>query len=265
MYDAIEFRGAADSEVEELATHAGAPVYNGLTDDWHPTQMLADFLTMTESSHKPYRDISYCFMGDTRSNTARTLLVMGAIMGSDVRICGPKELWPPADVQQMARERAAASGARVTLTDAPDDGLHGVEFVYADVWVSMGEPKEVWDLRAKPLRPYQVNRAAMERTANSQAKFMHCLPAFHDKKTVVGREIIERTGLEDGIEGTNDVFESPASIAFRSSRAPQAPAWPASASATASSSTWPPIISASSNSTRDPGESRSSPVSCATT
>jgi ornithine carbamoyltransferase len=214
MYDGIEFRGAAHSEVEELAANAGVPVFNGLTDEWHPTQMLADFLTMGEASHKPYDAISYCYMGDARSNMGRSLLVMGAIMGSDVRICGPKDLWPPADVQEAAEERARATGARVTLTDEPDEGLRGVDFVHTDVWVSMGEPKDVWRERASLLSPYQVNRAALEKTENPRAKFMHCLPAFHDKNTVVGGEIIEETGMDDGLEVTNEVFESPRSIVF---------------------------------------------------
>jgi ornithine carbamoyltransferase len=214
MYDAIEFRGAAHSEVEELAANAGVPVYNGLTDEWHPTQMLADFLTMGEASHRPYDAISYCYMGDARSNMGRSLLVMGAIMGSDVRICGPKELWPPASVQEAAQERARESGGRITLTDEPDEGLPGADFVHTDVWVSMGESKDVWHERVRQLSPYQVNRAAMEKTGNGHAKFMHCLPAFHDKNTVVGREIIEETGMDGGLEVTNEVFQSPRSIVF---------------------------------------------------
>jgi ornithine carbamoyltransferase len=214
MYDGIEYRGAAHSAVEELAAHAGVPVYNGLTDEWHPTQMLADFLTMGESSHKPYDAISYCYMGDGRSNMGRSLLVMGAIMGSDVRSCAPKDLWPPDAVQQIARERAARSGASVTLTEDPAEALPGVDFVHMDVWVSMGEPKEVWEERVRLLAPYQVNRAAMEKTGNPRAKFMHCLPAFHDKNTVVGREVMEHTGFGDGLEVTDEVFESARSIVF---------------------------------------------------
>jgi ornithine carbamoyltransferase len=213
MYDAIEYRGSAHADIEELAANAGVPVYNGLTDEWHPTQMLADFLTMREASGKPDDEIAYCYVGDARSNMGRSLLLMGAIMGSDVRICGPKELWPPDDVQQLARERAAASGARITLTDDLDEALPGADFVYTDVWVSMGEPKEVWDERVRLLLPYQVNRAAMER-AGGHAKFMHCLPAYHDKNTVVGRQIMEHVGLEDGLEVTDDVFRSPQSIVF---------------------------------------------------
>jgi ornithine carbamoyltransferase len=214
MYDAIEFRGAAHSAVEELAEHAGVPVYNGLTDEWHPTQMLADFLTMQEASHKPFDAISYCYMGDARSNMGRSLLVMGAIMGSDVRICAPRDLWPPDEVQEIARERAEETLARIMLTEDPDEGLPGVDFVHTDVWVSMGEPKEVWDERVKLLAPYQVNSAAMERTGNPRVKFMHCLPAFHDKNTTVGREVMEHTGFDDGLEVTDEVFESARSIVF---------------------------------------------------
>jgi ornithine carbamoyltransferase len=214
MYDGIEFRGAAQSAVEELAEYAGVPVYNGLTDDWHPTQMLADFLTMSEAGHRPCDAIAYCFMGDARSNTARSLLVMGAIMGSDVRICGPRELWPPDEVQRIAAERAEATGARITLTDDQDEALGGADFVYTDVWVSMGEQKEVWTQRVQLLRPYQVNRAALDKTGNQRVKFLHCLPAFHDKNTKVGGEIMAETGMQDGLEVTHDVFESPASIVF---------------------------------------------------
>ena len=153
MYDAIEFRGSAHSDVEELAANAGVPVYNGLTDEWHPTQMLADFLTMHESSHRPYDAIAYTYMGDARNNIGRSLLVMGAIMGSDVRICGPRELWPPADVQALAAERAELSGARISVTDDRDQALHGTDFVYTDVWVSMGEAKDEWDERVRCWRP----------------------------------------------------------------------------------------------------------------
>jgi len=214
MYDGIEFRGSAQSAVEELARHAGVPVYNGLTDEWHPTQMLADFLTMHEASHKPYDALSYCYMGDARSNVGRSLLVMGAIMGADVRICGPQELLPPADVRAIAEQRATESGALVTVTDDPDEALPGADFVYTDVWVSMGEPKEVWDERVKLLAPYQVNSAAMKRTGNRRARFLHCLPAFHDANTTVGARIMEHTGMRDGLEVTHEVFESPASIVF---------------------------------------------------
>ena len=214
MYDGIEYRGAAHSAIEELAAYAGVPVYNGLTDDWHPTQMLADFLTMTEASHKRCDAIAYCYMGGARSNTGRSLLVMGAIMGSDVRICGPRELWPPADVQAIAAERAERTGARITLTDDPGEALPGSDFVSTDVWVSMGEPKDTWTERVRLLTPYQVNRAAMDMTGNPRTKFLHCLPAFHDKNTKVGGEIMDETGMDDGLEVTDEVFESPSSIVF---------------------------------------------------
>ena len=214
MYDAIEFRGSAQSDVEELAENAGVPVYNGLTDEWHPTQMLADFLTMHESSHRPYDAQTYTYMGDARSNMGRSLLVMGAIMGADVRICAPEQLWPPAEVRTLASEHAERSGARITLSEDLDKALKGTDFVYTDIWVSMGEPKEDWAERVRLLSPYQVNRAALQRTGNPRVKFMHCLPAFHDENTEVGREVMEQTGLKDGLEVTNDVFQSPASIVF---------------------------------------------------
>ena len=214
MYDAIEFRGAAHREVEQLAANAGVPVYNGLTDEWHPTQMLADFLTMHESSHRPYDEIIYAYMGDARSNVGRSLLVMGAIMGADVRICGPEQLLPPADVRDQAATRAQQSRARVTITSDPAEALRGAQFVYTDVWVSMGEPGERWDERVRLLAPYQVNRAAMEATGNPRARFMHCLPALHDEHTTAGRAVMEHTGMSDGLEVTDEVFASDASIVF---------------------------------------------------
>jgi ornithine carbamoyltransferase len=214
MYDAIEFRGSAHRDVEELAANAGVPVYNGLTDEWHPTQMLADFLTMHESSHRPYDALTYTYMGDARSNMGRSLLVMGAIMGADVRICGPRELWPPDDVQATARERAVLSGARITLTGDRADALEGADFVYTDVWVSMGEAKEVWADRVRLLAPYQVNADALKQTGNPRVKFLHCLPAFHDENTVVGRQVMAETGMHGGLEVTGEVFDSPASIVF---------------------------------------------------
>ena len=215
MFDAIEFRGKAQAIVEELAEFSDVPVYNGLTDEWHPTQMLADFLTMAEhSGGRPLSEVSYCFMGDGRFNMGRSLLVMGAIMGADVRICAPKDLWPDPDVQDAAAQRAERSGARVTLTDDPDEGLRGVDFVHTDVWVSMGEPKEVWVDRVTELTPYQVNAAAMAMTGNPDVRFMHCLPAFHDTRTAVGAQVAELTGLTGGLEVTDEVFSSPANIAF---------------------------------------------------
>ncbi|MFO7278814.1 MAG: ornithine carbamoyltransferase [Thermoanaerobacterales bacterium] len=214
MYDAIEFRGRRQEDVELLAKYAGVPVYNGLTDEWHPTQMLGDFLTMHEHTGKAYSGLSYAFLGDCRFNVGRSLLVMGAIMGSDVRLVGPRELWPPDDVVTMARRLAEGSGARVTLTEDVGEGVEGVDFLYTDVWVSMGEPKEVWRQRVDLLRPYQVNAETMKRTGNPSVKFLHCLPAFHDDNTTVGAEIMRETSLADGLEVTNEVFESPASVVF---------------------------------------------------
>jgi ornithine carbamoyltransferase len=214
MYDGIEFRGSAQRDVEELAANAGVPVYNGLTDEWHPTQMLADFLTMHESSHRPYDELTYTYMGDARSNVGRSLLIMGAIMGSDVRICGPEELWPPTEVRDLADELAAASGAQITLTAEPEEALRGSAFVYTDVWVSMGEPEAEWDDRVRLLTPYQVNRRALELTGNRRVRFLHCLPAYHDNHTNVGAAVMKRTGMADGLEVTDEVFESPASIVF---------------------------------------------------
>jgi ornithine carbamoyltransferase len=214
IYDGIEYRGNAQADVEELAAHAGVPVYNGLTDEWHPTQMLADFLTMHEHSHKPYDQIAYAFVGDCRFNMGRSLLVMGALMGSDVRLAGPAELHPPADVVEIARETAQQTGARITLTEDPAEAVRGVDFIHTDVWVSMGEPKDVWTERVKVLSPYQVNAALLEKSGNPKVKFMHCLPAFHDMNTVVGREIMEHTGMTGGLEVTDEVFNSPASIVF---------------------------------------------------
>jgi len=214
MYDAIEFRGNAQADVEELAAHAGVPVYNGLTDEWHPTQMLADFLTMHESSGKPYDQIAYAFVGDCRFNMGRSLLIMGALMGSDVRLSGPEELHPPKDVADLARDIAGRTGARITITEDPARAVDGVDFIHTDVWVSMGESKDVWTERVRVLTPYQVNADLMRKAHNPAVKFMHCLPAFHDPNTVVGREIMEHTGMTSGLEVTGEVFGSPASIVF---------------------------------------------------
>ena len=214
MYDGIEFRGTAQADVEELAAHAGVPVYNGLTAEWHPTQMLADFLTMHESSHKPYDQIAYAFVGDCRFNMGRSLLVMGVLMGSDVRLAGPAELHPPKDVTDIARDLAGHTGARITITEDPAQAVAGVDFIHTDVWVSMGESKDVWTERVKVLTPYQVNADLMRKARNPAVKFMHCLPAYHDTNTVVGREIMEHTGMTSGIEVTGEVFESGASIVF---------------------------------------------------
>lgn len=214
MYDAIGFRGSSQQTVETLAQYSDVPVYNGLTDDWHPTQMLADFLTMIEHSNMPANEIVYCYLGDARSNMGNSLLVMGAIMGADVRIAAPRALWPSANVQSLAQERAAASGARILLTENPTEALEGADFVHTDVWVSMGEPVDTWDERIDLLRPYQVNAAALAATGRDDVKFMHCLPAFHDMNTVVGQQIATKTGMTDGLEVTHDVFESNINIAF---------------------------------------------------
>ena len=212
-YAGIEFRGSAQSDVETLAEHAGVPVFNGLTDDWHPTQMLADQLTMREHSEKPLQEVAFAFMGDARNNVGNSLLISGAMMGMDVRMVAPKELQNAEDIVAKAREIAAETGARITITDDPAEGVKGVDFIYTDVWVSLGEPKEIWAQRIELLKPYQVNRALMDATGNPSVKFMHCLPAFHDLETSAGKEIHEEFGLE-GIEVTHDVFESDASIVF---------------------------------------------------
>jgi ornithine carbamoyltransferase len=214
MYDAIEYRGANQVDVEALAEHSGVPVYNGLTAEWHPTQMLADFLTMHEASGKPYDALSYAFVGDCRFNMGRSLLVMGALLGSDVRLAGPRDLQPPKDVVDIAQEIAGRTGARVTITDDSAAAVSGVDFVHTDVWVSMGEAKNVWDERVRLLKPYQVNTTLLRQSGNPKVKFMHCLPAFHDANTVVGREIMEHTGMPSGLEVTDEVFESDASIVF---------------------------------------------------
>ena len=213
MYDAIEYRGYGQKIVEELAEYAGVPVYNGLTDEWHPTQALADFLTMIEHSDKPLNQISYCYIGDTRSNMGNTLTVDGCIMGMDVRICGPKNLWPDADVQKMAKDFAKKSGGKLLITDDPKEAVKGVDFIYTDVWLSMGEAADKWEERIKLLKPFQVNAELMKATGNPKAKFLHCLPAFHNRETKVGEEIYQKYKL-NGLEVTEDVFESEASVVF---------------------------------------------------
>ncbi|MGZ4689551.1 MAG: ornithine carbamoyltransferase [Acidimicrobiia bacterium] len=214
MYDAIEYRGNAQADAETLAEYAGVPVYNGLTDEWHPTQMLADFLTMHEASGKPYDALTYAFVGDCRFNMGRSLLVTGALMGSDVRLAGPKDLWPPQDVVDLAGGIAARTGADITITDDPAAAVVSADFVHTDVWVSMGEDKSVWTERVRLLSPYQVNAELLRATGNAKAKFMHCLPAFHDPNTTAGAEIMAETGMSKGLEVTGEVFESGASIVF---------------------------------------------------
>jgi ornithine carbamoyltransferase len=213
LYDGIEYRGFGQAIVEELAAYAGVPVWNGLTDEFHPTQVLADVMTMREHVDRPLADIAYCYLGDARNNMGDSLLVGGAKLGMDVRLCAPRTLWPHDDLIVTCRSIAAETGARITLTEDPDEGVAGVDVLYTDVWVSMGEDPSVWEERIRLLRPYQVNSALVERTGNRQVRFMHCLPAFHDRETKVGAEMFERFGL-DGMEVTNDVFESERSIVW---------------------------------------------------
>ncbi len=213
MYDGIEYRGFAQKTVEELAEYAGVPVWNGLTNEFHPTQILADFLTMREHTDKPLNQVSYAYLGDARFNMGNSLLVGGAKMGMDVRIVAPKALQPAKELVDKCMEIAKETGARITITDNPQEGVKGCDFLYTDVWVSMGEPAEVWAERIGMLKPYQVNSALMKATGNPACKFMHCLPAYHNLETQVGRDVHEKFGL-DGIEVTEEVFESPASIVF---------------------------------------------------
>jgi ornithine carbamoyltransferase len=213
FYDGIEFRGFEQGVVEEFARHAGVPVWNGLTDQWHPTQMLADVLTMTDHHHGELADLSYAFVGDGRDNVARSLLVTGALLGADVRIVAPRELWPPKDVRAIAARLGMASGARTTVTDDVGAGVDGAAFVYTDVWVSMGEADSEWDHRVPLLTPYRVTSEVMAATHRTDARFMHCLPAVHDTTTQLGRRVHDRFGLV-GAEVTDEVFNSPASIVF---------------------------------------------------
>ncbi|MFZ7276738.1 ornithine carbamoyltransferase [Avibacterium endocarditidis] len=215
MYDAIEYRGFKQTVVEELAEYAGVPVFNGLTDEFHPTQMLADVLTMIENCDKPLTQIKYVYIGDGRNNVGNSLLLIGAKLGMDVRICSPKSLLPEPELVAMCEKFAQESGARITVTEDIDLALKDVDFVHTDVWVSMGEPLESWGERIKLLLPYQVTPELMKRTGNPRVKFMHCLPAFHNSETKVGRQIAETyPELANGIEVTEDVFESPMNIAF---------------------------------------------------
>jgi ornithine carbamoyltransferase len=214
MYDAIEYRGASQTGVEELAKYAGVPIFNGLTDEYHPTQMLADVMTMREHSDKPISAIKYAFMGDTRNNMGHSLMIVGCLLGMDVRLCGPEKLWPSDEYLDIARKLQCQSGARLTVTDDPQEAVDDVDFIHTDVWVSMGEPKEVWKERVDLLSKYQVNKALMKASHNPQVKFMHCLPAFHDTNTVVGKQMAETYGLRCGIEVTDEVFESEYNLAF---------------------------------------------------
>jgi ornithine carbamoyltransferase len=213
MYDAIEYRGFAQETAEQLAAWAGVPIYNGLTDEWHPTQILADFLTFREHLGKPLSEVRFCYLGDARFNMADSYLIGGAKLGMDVRIAAPKSLWPRDEIVQAARTVADETGAQITITDDVAEAVKGADVLLTDVWVSMGEPDEVWAERIELLKPYQVNAEAMQATGNPEVKFMHCLPAFHNTETQVGQEIFEKFGME-ALEVTEDVFESPASLVF---------------------------------------------------
>ncbi len=213
MFDGIEYRGFEQKIVEELAEYAGVPVWNGLTNEFHPTQILADFLTMSEHTDKPLHKVSYAYLGDARYNMGNSLMVGGVKMGMDVRIVAPKELQPSADLIATCQEIAKETGATLTVTDNVEQGVKGCDFLYTDVWVSMGEPAEVWAERIKLLKPYQVNKEVMAKTGNPKCKFMHCLPAYHNLETQVGRDVYKQFGI-DGVEVTEDVFESENSIVF---------------------------------------------------
>jgi ornithine carbamoyltransferase len=213
MYDGIEYRGYGQEIVEELAEYAGVPVWNGLTNEFHPTQILADFLTMMEHSDKPLNKISFCYMGDARNNMGNSLMVGAAKMGMDFRAAAPKQCQPSEELVAQCREIASQTGATITITDDVAKAVKGVDFLYTDVWVSMGEPDSVWEERIKLLKPYQVNSDAVMKTGNPKVKFLHCLPAFHNRETKVGEDIFRKFGL-DGMEVTEDVFESEKSIVF---------------------------------------------------
>jgi ornithine carbamoyltransferase len=213
MFDGIEYRGFAQESVETLGAFSGVPVWNGLTDTWHPTQMLADILTMRDHTAKPLPEVTFCYLGDGRNNTANSLLVTGAMLGMDARICAPARLQPAPLVRDIAAQRAAESGARLMVTDDLAAAVRGADFVYTDVWLSMGEPPEDWDQRIDELLPYQVNAGVLAATGNPAVKFMHCLPALHNRETEVGRQLYDKRGL-DALEVTDEVFESPQSVVF---------------------------------------------------
>ncbi len=213
MYDGIEYRGYSQETVETLAKYAGVPVWNGLTDEFHPTQVLADALTMQEHSRKPLEQVAYCFLGDARFNMGNSLMVLGCKLGMDVRLCAPRSLWPKPELVETCQGIAAETGARLTLTEDVAAGVAGVDFLHTDVWVSMGEPDSVWEERIRLLKPYQVNRHVVELSGNPQVKFMHCLPAFHNRETRVGEQIYTKFGLES-MEVTEEVFESERSIVW---------------------------------------------------
>ena len=213
FYDAIEYRGASRAVVDELVRFAGVPIYNGLTNEFHPTQFLADALTMLEHADKPLSQVAYCYIGDCRFNTADTLMVGGCQLGMDVRLCAPRDLWPDPALVEPARRIAAETGARLTITEDREAAVRGVDFVHTDVWVSMGEPDAVWAERIEQLMPYQVNRALLDLSGNPAVKFMHCLPAFHNTETEIGEQVQQKFGVS-AMEVTDEVFESKASIVF---------------------------------------------------
>lgn len=213
MYDGIEYRGFGQNIVEELAKYSKVPVWNGLTNEYHPTQILADLLTMEEFSTKPIEEMSFCYLGDARYNMGNSLLVGGAIMGMDVRICAPKGFQPEEELVAKCQEIAKESGAKITITDNVATGVAGVDFLYTDVWVSMGEPEQAWTDRIELMKPYQINSKVIELTGNPGVKFMHCLPAFHNRETIMGEDIFKKYGM-DGLEVTEEVFESKHSIVF---------------------------------------------------
>ena len=214
MYDGIEFRGHLHQHVEELAEFSGVPVWNGLTNDWHPTQVLADFLTMLEHGKgKQLNEMKLCYLGDGRNNVANSLMVGSAKMGVDFRIAAPADYFPDQKLVQQCQEIARETGAKITLTESVDEAVKDCDFLYTDVWVSMGEPTDAWDERVRLMTPYQVNSAAMQKTGNPDAKFLHCLPAFHNDETTIGKEIADKFDM-NGLEVTDDVFESEASIVF---------------------------------------------------
>ncbi|MGE5424268.1 MAG: ornithine carbamoyltransferase [Syntrophothermus sp.] len=213
MYDGIEYRGFGQSIVEELGKYAGVPVWNGLTNEWHPTQILADFMTMMEHSDKPLHQVSFCYCGDARFNMGNSLMVGAAKMGMDFRAAAPKKYWPAQELIDLCKEIAKETGAKIMVTENVDEAVKGVDFIYTDVWVSMGEAPDLWEARIKEMMPYQVNKALMEKTGNPKVKFMHCLPAFHNTDTEVGKDIDKKFGVP-AMEVTEEVFESPASIVF---------------------------------------------------
>jgi len=213
MYDGIEYRGFGQEIVEELGKYANVPVWNGLTTEFHPTQVMADFLTMMEHVDKPLHKVAFAYCGDARNNMGNSLMVGAAMMGMDFRAVAPKAYWPEEKLVETCRNIAKGTGANITLTENLDDGVKGVDFLYTDVWVSMGEPDEVWEERIKMLLPYQVNMAMIKKTGNPKVKFLHCLPSFHNTETIIGKEIYEKYGLE-AMEVTDEVFESEHSVVF---------------------------------------------------